>query len=290
MHRRGVSSSGSAVLALVVGLAAFGGLAVGGLAGGQTRWFERAVLYWPAPMARHIEDLRCGETPIEQLRIKTADGVDLSAWWLPPRAPTEPVVLYLHGNGANLLTRGPWICRLRTLPAGVLAIDWRGYGSSGGVPSEDGLLEDARAAWRFLQKQRGIAADRIVIYGKSLGGGPASALAAETTPRLLVLQSTFTSLPALARKLFGRPVAALTVSRFDVLGALAAVQAPVLILHGTRDALVPPAMAAQLATAAADARLVLLPAADHNNLTALYPQRVLDEWRRRLVETAATQK
>lgn len=271
---------------MVVGLAAFGGLVVGGLAGGQTRWFERAVLYWPAPLPVEVPDLRCGSEDILQVRLTTADGVDLSAWWLPPASATDPVVLYLHGNGANLLTRGPWICRLRTLPGGVLAVDWRGYGSSGGVPSEAGLYEDARTAWRHLVGERGVAAERIIVYGKSLGGGPAAVLAAEVSPRLLVLQSTFTSLPKLARQLFGRPVAVLTTSRFDVQAALSQVRAPVLIVHGSRDALVPSAMAYELAATAADARLVMLAGADHNNVTALYPGRVLDEWRQRLRETA----
>lgn len=271
---------------MVVGLAAFGGLVVGGLAGGQTRWFERAVLYWPAPLPVEVPDLRCGSEDILQVRLTTADGVDLSAWWLPPASATDPVVLYLHGNGANLLSRGPWICRLRTLPGGVLAVDWRGYGSSGGVPSEAGLYEDARTAWRHLVGERGVAAERIIVYGKSLGGGPAAVLAAEVSPRLLVLQSTFTSLPKLARQLFGRPVAVLTTSRFDVQAALSQVRAPVLIVHGSRDALVPSAMAYELAATAADARLVMLAGADHNNVTALYPGRVLDEWRQRLRETA----
>lgn len=274
----------------MLALAGWSGLVIGGLAGRQVRSFERSALYWPLPMSREVKGLRCGETPIEQVRVTTADGEDLSAWWIGPTVPTATTVLYLHGNGANLMARGPWICKLRLLPAAVLALDWRGYGSSTGTPSEEGLYEDARAAWRHLTADRGIPAASIVVYGESLGGAPAAVLAAEVEPRMLVLQSTFTRLPDLVRTLFGRPIAALAPSRFDTAAALANVAAPVLILHGTRDELVPPAMAEALAVAAADARLVKLPGAGHNNVTALYSGRVLEEWRRRLAASAPPQK
>ena len=159
------------------------------------------------------------------------------AWHVPPRGD-RPVVLYLHGNGGALSHRAE---RFRTLTAdgtGLVAVDYRGYGGSSGRPTEAGLLVDAETAYGFAAAH--YPAARIALWGESLGTGVAVALAAERPIGRLVLEAPFTSAVDLAARRYPFvPVRWLMKDQFRSDLRIAAVAAPLLVLHGARDTIVP---------------------------------------------------
>jgi pimeloyl-ACP methyl ester carboxylesterase len=197
---------------------------------------QRRLQYFPdsAPMDAAAAGLPEAETQ----SLATPDGERLVVWWVPPRDATAPVYLYLHGNGANLVRRAPRFARLVADGAGLYAVSWRGYGGSTGTPSEAGLLADARAAYAELRSR--VAADRILLYGESLGTTIATMLAAENPARALLLDSSFTSALEVAR---GRypwlPVSLMLADTFRADLAAPLVDEPVLQVHCVRDPITP---------------------------------------------------
>ncbi|MDZ7749498.1 MAG: alpha/beta hydrolase [Halofilum sp. (in: g-proteobacteria)] len=138
----------------------------------------------------------------EGVRLAAADEVTLAGWFVPHADPAAPVVLFLHGNAGNIGGRVESLQQLHEAGAAVLIIDYRGYGDSTGRPTEAGTYRDARAAWDWLTRARGMPPGRIVIFGRSLGGPIAAHLARAVRPAGLVLEFTFTSMPALAADLY----------------------------------------------------------------------------------------
>ncbi len=185
-----------------------------------------------------------------------SNGQPLALWWLPQPDPAAPALLYLHGTLRNLYGNRPKIDALREAGFAVLAVDYRGWGESAPiVPDEASILADARQAWAELQ-QRQPRAGRRVLFGHSMGGAVAIALAAELHhPQdyaALVVESTFTRLPdvAAAAGFWGRVGAAVTTLSFDSLARIPKVDGPITLLHGTADELVPVALGRQLRDAA----------------------------------------
>lgn len=176
----------------------------------------------------------------EPVRVRTDDGVTLAGWYLPAEDPRAPVVLFLHGNAGNIGDRIESLRQFRDAGAAVLIIDYRGYGDSEGSPSEQGTYRDARAAWDWLTRQRGVPAGRIVVFGRSLGGAVAAHLAARVRPAGLVLESTFTSVPDLAAELYPwLPARWLSRYRYATARYLADVRCPTLVAHARADEIVP---------------------------------------------------
>jgi len=178
----------------------------------------------------------------EDVWLRTADGVRVHAWFVP--GDSAITWLWFHGNGGNLSTRLENLRHLHSrLGVSVLLVSYRGYGLSEGVPSEEGTYQDARAGLRHLLERPGVARDRIVYFGRSLGGAVAAKLAAEQTPTALILEASFPSLPRLAPRHFpwlGLPVLQRLVPyRYDTAQYLKAVEAPVLVIHGGQDDIVP---------------------------------------------------
>lgn len=211
---------------------------------------ERSLIFFPARYPVGDWDLevwrRRTGCAFEDRFLTTSDGVRLHAWWVSPPNPrlpgetTRPALFYLHGNAGNLSHRGAVVATLaRRLGMDVLVLDYRGYGRSEGNPYESGLYEDARAAWRHLTVDRAVPGRRIVIYGKSLGGGVATQLAYEVHPAGLVLQSTFTSIPALAAHHYPFVPRFLLRTRMDSLSKIDAVGCPLLVVHSRADEVAP---------------------------------------------------
>jgi fermentation-respiration switch protein FrsA (DUF1100 family) len=172
--------------------------------------------------------------------LEAKDGVRLSAWYLPPQTAERGVVLFLHGNGGNVSHYADALARFDRLGFGSFAPDYRGYGRSEGTPSEAGLYRDAEAAWEHLVHTLGIPPKRIVIYGRSLGGAVAAWLTRSRSPRLLVLESSFTSLRAVAARLYPwAPTGLLLGEMFDTEGFVREVRCPVLVIHSPDDEIVP---------------------------------------------------
>lgn len=244
-------------------------LAVGGVLG--LLWmFQDRLIYFP-DRAPPPPPALLGLPEVSAIRIATADGLELLAWWLPPASDDAPVVLFLHGNGGSLLHRAGRAAAFRAAGFGALLLEWRGYGGNPGRPHEAGLRQDAEAALAWLQAQ-GIPPARTGLWGESLGTAVAVGLAA-AHPRgvgALVLESPFTSLLDVARLHYPfLPARWLLRDRYDSLARMPAVAAPVLFLTGGRDRLVPPSMAARLAEAAtAPTEWWQAPDADHNDVAA----------------------
>ncbi len=161
--------------------------------------------------------------------------------WFFGEPDAEHAVLYCHGNG-NDISDLPELARLLRdrLDAAVLVWDYRGYGKSEGTPNEAGVIADGLAAQRWLAERTGRKPSDIVVIGRSLGGGVATAIAAEQGAALLVLQSTFTSLPEAAGTHYPwLPVRWVMKNRFDSLARIKRYEGPVLVSHGTNDEVVP---------------------------------------------------
>jgi uncharacterized protein len=177
--------------------------------------------------------------PYEELRLTASDGVRLQAWHVPaPEARGH--VLFLHGNGGNLSHRLHSLRDFHEMGYSVLLLSYRGYGLSEGRPSEEGTYLDAAAAWSWLVDERGIAPQRIALFGRSLGGAVAAHQAARTTPGALILESTFTSVPDLASELYPfLPVRLIARFRYDTAALLPRIEAPLLVIHGRGDEIIP---------------------------------------------------
>jgi len=226
---------------------------------------QRRLIYLPDTTTPDPQ--RAGIPGIEVMRLQTGDGLSLLAWYLPPAEPGGFVVLYLHGNGGHIGHRTERLRQFRAAGWGALLVEYRGYGGNPGRPSEAGLVLDAEAGLAALQG-RGIAADRTLLWGESLGSSLAVRLAAGRDFAAVLLESPFTSVAALAWRQYPFvPVDFLLRDRFDTLSRIGAVRAPVLIMQGGRDRLVPADMGKTLlAAVTAPKELWVAPEADHNDL------------------------
>lgn len=178
--------------------------------------------------------------PYDEVKLPSSDGVMLHGWYVIAAAKPRATVLYLHGNSGNIGSCLENVKQLVLLGMNVLVIDYRGYGGSTGQPSEQGLYDDAEAAWRYLLDTRKVSPQEIVVYGQSLGGAVASWLAARHTPGALILEAAFTSLPDSAAERYPwLPVRWLSRYRFDTLATLKTVRCPVMIVHSIDDEVTP---------------------------------------------------
>ncbi|MBK9386184.1 MAG: alpha/beta fold hydrolase [Planctomycetes bacterium] len=219
--------------------------------------------------------------------VRRPDGRLLAAYELaaPELEPTAPVVLFLHGNAGNLALRAElavWLAR--GLQVRLLMLDYSGYGENEGTPSEAELELDALAAYDHL-RAAGHDAGRIALFGESLGGALALAVAAQRPCAGVIVQSSFASLAAMARAQFPwLPLAALLArGAFPSEQRARALRCPLLVVHGTRDELVPFAQGERLhAAAGANAELLTLEGAGHNDVFERGGKPYLDELRGRL--------
>jgi fermentation-respiration switch protein FrsA (DUF1100 family) len=175
----------------------------------------------------------------DEVRFTTHDGVSLHGWFIP--SPNgSGVVLFCHGNAGNISHRLDSIRIFRDLGLSVFIFDYRGYGLSGGRPTEQGTYRDAAAAWSYLVEQRGIAADRIVVFGRSLGAAIAAHLAQSARPAALILESTFASVPDVAAAHYWfLPVRWLSRFEYATAEYVRHVDVPTLVVHSPDDEINP---------------------------------------------------
>lgn len=202
------------------------------------------------------------------------------------RAATRPTLAYFYGNGTCLKTSRPQIERMRRYGANVLAAEYVGYGMSTGKPSEAGCYATADAAYEYLLARPDVDPRRIVAAGGSLGGAVAIDLASRRPVAGLATFMTFTRLGDVAQSLFPwLPAAPLLHSRFDSVDKIRRVDCPILLVHGTRDLMVPHAMQARLASAAsAPVTQVVVPEASHNDLFEIGEDAIAKAFREFLAE------
>ncbi|MBM4070970.1 MAG: alpha/beta hydrolase [Planctomycetes bacterium] len=231
---------------------------------GVLLWFENSLVFhpttdkqdWVPPPAPEVQDVV----------LPTQDGAIHAWWWPTPGA--RGAILYCHGNAGNLSHRGAAIGKIRDLLGeSVLIFDYPGYGKSAGRPSEQGCYRSAEAAYDWLVDKQKIAADNIIIYGGSLGGGIAVDLASKRTHRALVLVKSFTSAPDVGQSIYPwLPVRWLMRNRFDSLSKIGKCRKPVFIAHGTADSLIPFELGKQLYEAANEPKMFFpINGDDHNS-------------------------
>jgi uncharacterized protein len=175
----------------------------------------------------------------EDLRLQSADGTRVQVWYHGARTG-YPTIVYFHGNGGHLGGRADYFNLLSGAGFGVLALSYRGYGSSEGRPSELGFYQDARATLEYATQALSIPPQQIVLYGESIGTGVAVQMATEFPIGALVLQSPYTSIEALAKDSYPwLPVRLLLKDRFDSISKIERINAPLLVFHGEKDSIVP---------------------------------------------------
>jgi fermentation-respiration switch protein FrsA (DUF1100 family) len=208
--------------------------------------------------------------PYHELALDTQDGERLHGWRLDARCAPIGHVLLCHGNGGNVGDRVPFAALLTAAGFDVVVFDYRGYGRSSGKPSEQGTYLDARAALASLLAQPGVEASRVLLLGESLGGAVAVDLALAHPPAGLVLLSTFTSVRAMARLHYPFIPAALVPDAYPSLRRIGALRAPLLVLHGEGDDVVPLSHARNLFEAAPEPkRIATFPGVGHADIVAL---------------------
>jgi len=196
---------------------------------------QRTLMYFPdtartAPAA-------AGFPLAQEALLDSADGTRVVVWHVPPREG-KPVVLYFHGNGGALRHRVPRFSLLTSDGTGLVALSYRGYGGSTGSPNEEGLFADARAAYDFAATR--YPSSRRVIWGESLGTGVAVALATEKKTDAVILESPYTSTVDIAASIYPIfPVRLLMKDQFRSDERIGKVSAPLLVLHGALDRVVP---------------------------------------------------
>jgi uncharacterized protein len=189
----------------------------------------RDIAFTPEDMGLDFEDVT----------FQTEDGVALNGWYV--EAEESPfTILFCHGNGGNIMHRLDTISLFHAMGLSVFVFDYRGYGRSEGKPSEVGTYRDARAAFDWLTRTRGVPAEQIVLLGRSLGGSVAAQLAGQVDVGSLVIESTFTSYPDMGARMYPyMPVRVFARFRYNTKAHLAKVRCPVLVMHSAEDKLVP---------------------------------------------------
>jgi fermentation-respiration switch protein FrsA (DUF1100 family) len=253
-------------------------LVLAGLIGlGALWWGQRSLMYFPsggtAPPAALVI------AGAEDVELATRDGLRLGAYFAPGRGePPRPAVLVANGNAGDRADRAPLAAALARSGYSVLLFDYRGYGGNPGSPTEDGLLDDARAAADHLQTRPDVDPARIAYFGESLGSGVVTALAIERSPSALILRSPFTSFADVGSHHYPwLPVAALIRDRYPIDAQIGGVRAPVLVIAGEADDIVPPRFSRAVhAKAAEPKRLVVFDGVGHNDPELLAGDRMIE--------------
>jgi fermentation-respiration switch protein FrsA (DUF1100 family) len=224
---------------------------------------ESRLIFKPVTAAERWQDPP--DAAIEDVNFTSADGTAIHGWWLA-QPGCDQALLLCHGNYGNVSDRGQSLVRLRNLlGCSVLIFDYPGYGKSAGRPSEESCYASAESALAWLQQQKGVPTERVLIYGESLGGGVAVEMAKRHRVRGLVLVKTFTTLPAVAKRMYPwLPVYTLMRTRFDNVSKIADCHCPVFMTSAANDSLVPLALGQELFQAAAEPkRFFTLDGQDH---------------------------
>ncbi len=229
---------------------------------------ESRLIYFPGPGQTLLPPQGELGLPVERVEIRTDDALTLVAWVIRSENPAGPWLLICHGNGGNISEAGrPFhYAGLRALGLNLLAFDYRGYGESEGRPSEPGLYRDADAAYRFLHDTLGIAPERIVIFGHSLGSAVAVELAGHVSAAGLILDGALTSVTDRGQEIYPfLPVRWIAASRYASIEKIGALRLPKLFLHAEGDEVIPIAHGRRLFEAAAPPKRFVALAGGHGD-------------------------
>ncbi len=239
--------------------------------------FQRRLIYLPSSVSvPAVDEVLDGA---RELTLQTPDGLTLGAWFVPAAEPDRGItVLVANGNAGDRSLRAPLAQALARRGLSVLLFDYRGYGRNPGSPTEDGLAQDIRAAYRYLVGEAGVPPERLIYYGESLGAAVVTELATEHPPAGLVLRSPFVDLATVGQIHYPfLPVRALLRDRYPLADYLAQVRVPTTVVFGSRDSIVPPEQSRAVAEAALVLkRIVEVKGADHNDGVLLDGDELID--------------
>lgn len=233
-------------------------------------WRFQEWVVFPAPERPLPHPSAFGMPEGERITVTTVDNVELQGWYLPPNPAPEhgssaPGLIWFYGNFETVGAIGAILRDLRPTGTGMLILDYRGYGKSGGKPTEEGLYRDALAAWDFITSRPQIDGARVAVYGRSLGGAAALYLATEQPVRAVVLDSPFSNGREMAKKHYRFVPSGLVRLKLDNIARARKLEAPLLVFHGTADRVAPLPMGRAVAQAGRAEELVLLEGSGHND-------------------------
>ena len=231
--------------------------------------FDQFFVYHPDPWEEG-DWSAAGGVPLQEVWFQATDGTKLFGWYAEQSAGSA-VVLWCHGNAGNMVHRLDNLRALYRLGLSVFLFDYRGYGKSQGRPSEAGLYQDAIGAYDYLTHVRRIRPERLVIFGRSLGGAVAGELATQRPAMGLLLESCFPSIEAVARHHYmGLPLHWLLGASFRLEDRLPHLSLPKLFVHGDRDEIIPIELGQRaFAAAKAPKEFYLVRGADHNDVPSV---------------------
>ena len=228
--------------------------------------FESIFVFQPSPW----DDRNWGQLsglPLEEVWLPVDDEVTVFGWFVDA-GPANPVLLWCHGNAGNVSHRLGNIQRLYQRGISVFIFDYRGYGRSSGIPTESGFYQDALASYDYLIHQRQISAERLIIFGRSLGSSVAGEVVVQRPAAGLIVEGSFPSIQAMSdHHYFGLPAGWLMEVEFNLGKKIRSVQVPLLVIHGEHDSIVPMALGRQVfETANEPKRWYMVSGAGHNDV------------------------
>jgi fermentation-respiration switch protein FrsA (DUF1100 family) len=253
------------------------GLAAAVLLIGLVVWTQqRRLMYFP--FAAVPSPAAVGLSGVTAVSLPTADGLTLNGWFVSRTPAPQFTVIVFNGNAGNRAFRAPLADALAAANLDVLLFDYRGFGGNPGSPSERGLQSDARAARAYVVGRPGVDRTRLVYFGESLGTAVATELAVEYPPAALVLRSPFTSMTDVGRHHYALlPVGWLLRDRYATIDRIARVNAPILVIGGDQDRIVPIEQTRRVYEAARDPKsLLVINGADHNDDSLLTGRELID--------------
>ncbi len=237
---------------------------------------QRKFTYFPNPS--RVAPAAAGLEGFREVELPTPDGERIMAWYAPA-PPGRPTILYFHGNGGGLANRSGRFGRYQQAGLGIFVMSYRGYSGSTGSPTEAHNIADARLAYDHLVRQ-GLKPSDIFLYGESLGSGVAVQTAAAVPVAGVILDAPYTSIVEVGAKAYPiLPLRWLMVDRYESDKRIAAINAPLLILHGARDQVIPLEMGQRMhALAREPKRIVVFPEGRHIDLDQYGAVAVVRGW------------
>jgi len=248
-------------------------------------WATQERMVFPGARGIFLDPVNAGFMDAERVTVESHDGIPLRGWFIPAADSIErptPVLLWFYGNMETVSALSGTFHYMKPPGYALLALDYRGYGENPGNASEKALEKDGEAAFEYVMARNDVDPDRIAVFGRSIGSTVAMHLASTRPVAAVILDSPMTSAADVAREKFWFFPRLLLRMELNNVARARDVSAPLLVLHGEQDTLIPKWMGQAVAEAAPDGRFVLLRDADHNSTMAVHPDRYRAEFQKHL--------
>ncbi|MCP4392923.1 MAG: alpha/beta hydrolase [Alphaproteobacteria bacterium] len=238
---------------------------------------QNSMIYYPSGTLGSPKDNDLPE--MKEVYIKTHDNLNLKAWFAEPSKNKDKVVVFFHGNAGNAGGRDTKARKFIDAGYGFLMAEYRGYGGNPGKPQEINIKKDAKTTIEFL-KTKGYEEKDLILYGESIGTGVVTHLASRISTAAVILEAPFTSLLDVGKEAYWYlPVSLMLKEKYDSIGIIKEVNAPLLIVHGESDKVVPTKMGKKLLAAANEPKKgIFIPEAGHNNLRHYGSLKLMIKW------------